>query len=162
MKNIDFYSPLNLLAEERALEFLELRIEDFLGIVEIPRPIAESRNLSIAVAVKKNDWFIFSVSLPGSTPENHSWLERKARVVNLNHHSSLHERVNADERGVGWFKDNNYSELTHAIHGGGLPLITKNKGFVGSLLLSGLPQLEDHLLRVEVSTEFLARKRSLH
>jgi uncharacterized protein (UPF0303 family) len=162
VKNIDFYSSVNLLAEERALEFLELRIEDFLGIGEIAKSIAESRNLPIAVGVKKIDWFIFLVSLPGSTPENHSWLERKARVVNLNHHSTLYERVNADERGVDWFKDNNCSELTHAIHGGGLPLITKNKGFVGSLLLSGLPHLEDHLLGVEVLTEFLARKRSLH
>ena len=47
---------------------------------------------------------------------------------------------------------------THAIHGGGLPLITKNEGFVGVLLISGLPQVEDHLLGVEVLTEFLARK----
>ena len=50
---------------------------------------------------------------------------------------------------------------THAIHGGGLPLITKNEGFVGMLLISGLPQVEDHLLGVEVLTEFLARKGEL-
>ena len=50
---------------------------------------------------------------------------------------------------------------THAIHGGGLPLITKNEGFVGVLLISGLPQVEDHLLGVEALTEFLARKGEL-
>ena len=50
---------------------------------------------------------------------------------------------------------------THAIHGGGLPLITKGEGFVGVLLISGLPQVEDHLLGVEVLTEFLARKGEL-
>jgi uncharacterized protein (UPF0303 family) len=39
-----------------------------------------------------------------------------------------------------------------------LQLISKDKGFVGCLLISGLPQIEDHLLGVRVLTEFLARK----
>ena len=42
-----------------------------------------------------------------------------------------------------------------------MPLITKSDGFVGVLLVSGLPQVEDHLLGVEVLTEFLARKGEL-
>jgi uncharacterized protein (UPF0303 family) len=51
---------------------------------------------------------------------------------------------------------------THAIHGGALPLIT-HEGFKGILIISGLPQVEDHLFAVEVFavevlTEFLARK----
>jgi uncharacterized protein (UPF0303 family) len=36
-------------------------------------------------------------------------------------------------------------------------LITK-EGFKGILIISGLPQIEDHLLAVEILTEFLARK----
>jgi len=32
------------------------------------------------------------------------------------------------------------------------------RGLSGILLISGLPQVEDHLLGVEVLTEFLARK----
>ena len=71
------------------------------------------------------------------------------------------ERVSAEERGVDWHKENNLLDETHAIHGGGLPLITKDDGFVGVLLISGLPQVEDHLLGVEVLTEFLARKGEL-
>ncbi len=39
----------------------------------------------------------------------------------------------------------------------GLPLIT-DEGFKGILIISGLPQVEDHLFAVEVLTEFLARK----
>ena len=37
------------------------------------------------------------------------------------------------------------------------PLIT-DEGFKGILIISGLPQVEDHLFAVEVLTEFLARK----
>ena len=96
--------------------------------------------------------------MPGSTVENQDWLDRKARVVLLKHHSTIYERVSAEERGVDWHQENNLPDETHAIHGGGLPLITKKDGFVGVLLVSGLPQVEDHLLGVEVLTEFLARK----
>ena len=65
------------------------------------------------------------------------------------------------KRGVYWHKENNLLDETHAIHGGGLPLITKSDGLVGVLLINGLPQVEDHLLGVEVLTEFLARKGEL-
>jgi uncharacterized protein (UPF0303 family) len=64
--------------------------------------------------------------------------------------------VKAEESSVDLHKENNLSDENHAIHGGGLPLITKSEGFVGVLLISGLPQVEDHLLGVEVLTEFLA------
>ena len=111
--------------------------------------------------MRLGDWIIYHASLTGSTIENHWWIDRKARVVSLKHHSTMFERVSAEERGVDWHKENNVEDETHAIHGGGLPLITKNEGFVGMLLISGLPQIEDHLLGVEVLTEFLARKGEL-
>ena len=58
-------------------------------------------------------------------------------------------------------EENNLLDETHAIHGGGLPLITKDRGFVGVLLISGLPQVDDHLLGVEVLTDYLARNGEL-
>jgi uncharacterized protein (UPF0303 family) len=39
--------------------------------------------------------------------------------------------------------------------------MTKDKGFVGVLLISGLLQEEDHMPGVEVLTEFLARQGGL-
>ena len=48
-------------------------------------------------------------------------------------------------------------EETHAIHGGGLPLNVAGSGLEGVLLISGLPQVEDHLFGIRVITEFLAR-----
>ena len=144
--------------EEKLLVLPELTNMDGLQIGEIAKSIGEARNLPIAVEVRFGDWIIYHASLPGSTIENQGWIDRKARTVMLKQHSTLHERVSAEERGIDWHKENNLPDKTHAIHGGGLPLITKNEGFVGVLLISGLPQVEDHLLGVEVLTEFLARK----
>lgn len=145
-------------------QLLKLPLLDNLNAVEIGQIATEigiERKLPIAIEVRLGDWIIYHVSLPGSTAENDWWISRKARVVILKHHSTMYERVSAEELGVDWHKENNLLDETHAIHGGGLPLITKNEGFVGVLLISGLPQVEDHLLGVEVLTEFLARKGEL-
>ncbi len=47
------------------------------------------------------------------------------------------------------------TDATHAIHGGGFPLKTKDGMLHGALLISGLPQVEDHLLSVEIIKNFL-------
>ena len=151
----------NLLNEEAVLVLPSLTNLDAVEIGQIATEIGIERKLPIAVEVRIGDWIIYHVSLPGSTPENDWWISRKARTVKLKQHSTMYERVSAEERGVDWHEENNLLDETHAIHGGGLPLITKGDGFVGILLISGLPQVEDHLLGVEVLTEFLARKGEL-
>ena len=155
------FTSTQLLNEEHILTLPTLDLAGALAIGEITKSHAVLKNLPIATEVRLGDWIIYHASLSGSTPENDSWISRKARTVMLKHHSTMYERVSAEERGVDWHKENNLSDETHAIHGGGLPLITKNEGFVGVLLISGLPQVEDHLLGVEVLTEFLARKGEL-
>ena len=150
-----------LLTEEQILTLPSLDLTGALEIGEIAKSLGQIKNLPIAVEVRLSDWIIYHASLPGSTSENQWWIDRKARVVMLKHHSTLHERVRAEERGVDWHKEKDVEDETHAIHGGGLPLITKDEGFVGILLISGLPQVEDHLLGVKVLTEFLARKGEL-
>ena len=155
------FTSSQLINEEQILTLPSLDLAGALEIGEIAKSIAVLRKLPLAIQVRLGDWIIYHASLPGSTIENHWWIDRKARVVLLKHHSTLFERVSAEERGIDWHKENNVEGETHAIHGGGLPLITKEEGFKGILLISGLPQVEDHLLGVEVLTEFLARKGEL-
>jgi uncharacterized protein (UPF0303 family) len=151
----------NLLNEEAVLILPSLTNLDAVEIGQIATEIGIERKLPIAVEVRIGDWIIYHVSLPGSTSENDWWMSRKARTVKLKQHSTMYERVSAEERRVDWHEENNLLDETHAIHGGGLPLITKDDGLSGVLLISGLPQVEDHLLGVEVLTEFLARKGEL-
>jgi uncharacterized protein (UPF0303 family) len=155
------FTSSQLLVEEQSLILPSFSSTEGLEIGEIAKSLGLLRNLPVAIEVRLGDWIVYHASLPGSKPENDWWIARKARVVMLKHHSTLYERVSAEECGVDWHKENNLLDETHAIHGGGLPLISKDKGFVGVLLISGLPQVEDHLLGVEVLTEFLARKGEL-
>ena len=161
METTGGFTSTQLLIEEQIFTLPSLSATETLEIGEIAKSLGVARNLPIATEVRVGDWIVYHASLSGSTPENDWWMSRKARVVMLKQHSTIYERVSAEERGVDWHKENNLLDETHAIHGGGLPLITKNEGFVGVLLISGLPQVEDHLLGVEILTEFLARKGEL-
>ena len=151
------FTTKQLLAEESLLKLSTLSNKEAIEIGEIATDLGRERKLPIAVEVRIGEWIIYHASLAGSKPENDWWIRRKVAVVNLKQHSTMYERVSAKERGVDWHSENNLQDETHAIHGGAIPLIT-NEGFKGILIISGLPQVEDHLLAVEVLTEFLARK----
>ena len=161
MKTTGGFTSSLLLSEEQHLVLPNFNLNDALEIGSIATTIGLQRSLPIAVEVRLGDWVVYHASLPGSKVENDWWISRKARVVKLKHHSTLYERVRSEERSEDWFVVNKVDEEDFAIHGGGLPLMTKSYGFVGTLLISGLPQVEDHLLGVEVITEYLARKGEL-
>jgi uncharacterized protein (UPF0303 family) len=154
------FSSKQLLDEEQILKLPSLSNNDAIEIGQIAVTLGKQRKLPIAIEVRIDEWIVFHASIEGSKPENDWWINRKVAVVMLNQHSTMFERVSAEERGVDWHKENGVMDETHAIHGGALPLIT-DEGFKGILIISGLPQVEDHLLAVEVLTEFLARKGEL-
>ena len=154
------FSSKQLLDEEQILKLPSLSNNDAIEIGQIAVTLGSHRKLPIAIEVLIGDWVVFHASLEGSKPENDWWINRKVEVVVLNQHSTMFERVSAEERGVDWHKENGVTDETHAIHGGAIPLST-DEGFKGILIISGLPQVEDHLLAVEVLTEFLARKGEL-
>ena len=146
-----------LLNQEQELRLPSLMNKEAIEIGQLASELGRERRLPIAIEVRIGDWIVYHASLPGSSPENDRWIERKVAVVMLKQHSTLFEQVSAKERGVDWHKENDLKDETHAIHGGAIPLIT-NEGFKGILIISGLPQVEDHLFAVEVLTEFLTRK----
>jgi uncharacterized protein (UPF0303 family) len=115
-------SSKELLIEEQRLRLRNFGIKDSLILGDIAKSFALSRELPIAIEVRIGDWITYHCSLPGSKQENDWWISRKARVVNLKRHSTLFERLSAQERSINWFIENGVSEVDYAIHGGGLPL----------------------------------------
>ena len=144
--------------EAKELELSGLSQAEAIEIGSIAQSIGLARNLPIAVEVRMKEWIVFHASLPGSTPENDWWIGRKARAVNLTGRSTLHERVLAEENGIDWHKSKGVEEELYAIHGGGVALNVGGIGLAGVLIVSGLEQVADHMLGVEILTEFLARK----
>ena len=149
------FTSAGLALEEAELHLPEVDVECALRIGEIALAIGRSRGLSIAIEVRIGDWVAFHAALPGTDSSNDSWIARKARVVALTGNSTMYERVKAEESAIDWYRVNNAPEESHAIHGGGLPLKVAGGSHRGTLLISGLPQVDDHLLGVEVIRTYL-------
>lgn len=161
VKTTGGFASAGLALEAKTLELPSLSQKEAIEIGEIAKTIGLNRALPIAIEVRLKEWVVFHASLPGSTPDNDRWIARKARVTMATGNSTMYERVLAEEQGIDWYETKGLSEDLHAIHGGSLSLNVTGLGFTGILLISGLPQVQDHLLGVEVLTEFLARKGEL-
>ena len=147
-----------LALEAKALTLASLTQAQALEIGQIAQEIGLDRKIPIAIEVRMKDWTVFHASLPGSSPENDSWIRRKANVVNKTGHSTIYEKVLAEEQGIDWYETTGLLEVDHAVNGGGIALNVVGLGLTGVLLISGLPEVDDHLLGVEILTEYLARK----
>ena len=102
----------------------------------------------MAIDISRNHHRLFHVALAGATPDNDSWIERKTRVVNRFGHSSLYMRQAAVERGTTFEEQLGLDPQLYAAHGGAVPVIVRAVGPVGVVVVSGLPQLEDHRMVV--------------
>jgi uncharacterized protein (UPF0303 family) len=144
------FSSAQLLEHEAAAAFEELDLSKALEIGERASVLGIERNLPITIVIELDGAEVFRRALPGASDEHAGWITRKSNVVNLTHHSTMYERVKSEEDEIDWHAAHGVVDETHAIHGGGFPLITTRGDFRGVLLISGLPQVEDHLFAVEV------------
>ena len=145
------FNSTELLALEDELTLSALTNKEAVELGECVVKIAREKDLPIATRVYIGDWIVFHVSLPGSDAENDRWMGRKVRTVAAKGHSSMCLRILAEEAGIAekdWYVQNNLAESDHAIHGGAFPLRV-NGAHVGTVVVSGVPQAEDHRLAVE-------------
>ena len=80
-----------LALEERTLILPSLTQAEAIEIGEIAKKFGMDRALPIAIEVRLKEWIVFHASLPGSTPDNDSWIARKARVTMATGHSTIFE-----------------------------------------------------------------------
>jgi uncharacterized protein (UPF0303 family) len=146
----------DLAAEEAELQFPRFTHDDAweLGAALV----AEGRRsaLPIAVDITRNRHQLFHAALPGATPDNDAWIKRKIRVVNRFGHSTLYMRQAGREQGTTFEEQFGLDPLRYAAHGGGFPILVRGVGPVGVVVVSGLPQLEDHRLVVAALRSRLA------
>ena len=117
-------------AEFARLRFAHMDHETALALGEDLVRRSREKGWPMAVSVKLGDHEVFHVALPGAQPINDNWIRRKRNLVELTLDAL------------------NLSEEEYAAHGGGYPLIVGDT-VVGSVIVSGVPQQDDHALVVE-------------
>jgi uncharacterized protein (UPF0303 family) len=145
-----------LLAQEERLVFPAFTHDDAWTLGSALVELARERALPVAIDIRRGDQQLFHHARPGTSPDNASWIERKTNVVRRFGHSSLLVGQRHRERGTTFEDATGLPRDTYAAHGGAFPITVAGAGIVGTVTVSGLPQVEDHQLVVEAVERFLA------
>ena len=151
------YTLDQLAAEEEELQFSGFGNDDAWELGSALVTAGREQGLPIAVDISRNRHQLFHASLPGTTPDNDSWIQRKTRVVDRFGHSSLYVRQASIERGTTFEAEFGLDQERYAAHGGAFPIIVRSVGAVGAVVVSGLPQVADHRLVVAALRAHAAR-----
>ncbi|CAI0717090.1 Uncharacterized conserved protein [Serratia entomophila] len=116
---------------------------------------AEQRHLSIAIEIQLAGQTLFYYAMPGATPDIADWVRRKRNVVNHFHKSSYAVGLRLQQRQTTLEERYGLNVRDYSVHGGAFPLNLSGAGCVGSVSISGAPQLEDHHLLVSTLAAFL-------
>src|SRR3954452_18742498 len=113
------------------------------------REAALSAGLPVAISIRRNGQRLFHAALPGSSADNDGWLARKCAVVDRYGRSSLRVGEQFPVDGGSFDADSRLPPARFPAHGGSFPILLRGTGCIGTVAVSGLPQLEDHRLGVE-------------
>lgn len=117
--------------------------------------LARERDAPVAIDIHRGGQQLFHAALPGSTPDNDAWIDRKRRVVERYGASSFLVGTRFRAKGSTFEESSRLDADRFAAHGGSFPLRVRDTGVVGTVTVSGLPQADDHALVVEALEEFL-------
>ena len=144
-----------LLAQEQRLVFTHFDLDTAWALGSQLRAAALGEQLPIAISIRRHQQTLFHCALPGSSADNDGWLLRKAAVVERYGHSSYYVGCKFRADGGDFDTDSRLDTAVFAAHGGAFPLIVAAAGVIGTVAVSGLPQVDDHEFVVTHVDQFL-------
>lgn len=157
--NIPFKTKLEALEmEHRELQFSEFtyRTARDIGLFLVNRAEEEKKSITIDITVGEQQ--LFHCALEGTSEENDQWVIRKNRVANKFQKSSYSISILLKSQNKTIEDAYGLKSEEYAPFGGSYPIIIKDKGCIGTITVSGLPDHEDHEMVVEAIKWYLAGK----
>lgn len=146
-----------LVEQERRLQFARFTNDDAWRLGCLLVDMVRERGLPVAVDIRRGEQQLFHYAAPGSSADNDAWIERKIRVVRRYAASSYLVGQRFREQGSSFEEKSRLDPDRYAAHGGAFPIVVADVGLVGTVAVSGLPQVDDHKLVVEALEQFLER-----
>ena len=154
--NDDHHSLIaSLEAQEERLVFARFDNADAWRLGSAMVAAAMHRALPVTIDIRRHGHQLFHAALPGTTPENDSWIERKVNVVNRFGAASYLVGRRLAARGTTLSEALGVEPRLFAAHGGAFPIRIRDVGVVGTVAVSGLPQADDHAFVTEMIGSFL-------
>jgi len=143
-------------AQERRLTLPHFTYDDAWALGTLLVELARERRAPVAIDIRRGGQQLFHAALPGSTPDNDAWIDRKRRVVERYGSSSYLVGARFRAKGTTFEESARLDPDLYAAHGGSFPITVDGVGVIGAVTVSGLPQLQDHNLVVEALEQFTA------
>ncbi|KFG03399.1 MULTISPECIES: heme-degrading domain-containing protein [Streptomyces] len=143
-------------AQERRLVLPRFTYDDAWALGSLLVDLAREQGAPVAVDIRRGPQQLFHAALPGSTPDNDAWIDRKRRVVERYAHSSYLVGARFRAQGTTFEASSRLDPDHYAAHGGSFPLTVEGTGVIGTVTVSGLPQLEDHEMVVRALEQLLS------
>lgn len=151
----DWPSIDELEAQERDLVLHQADLGTLHRLGRLMSEAAAERRLPIVIQVRAGGRLVYVAALPGSTASNDEWATRKARVAQHFEQSSLLVRLRHERDGEDVNTRHALSRELFVAHGGAFPLRVDGVGVIGTVVVSGLPQVDDHAFVVQQLGTFL-------
>jgi len=143
-----------LTQQESLLRFPIFTIDTAWQLGTLLREALLARNAGGTAEIELANHILFTCTTPGATPNQADWIRRKRNTVRRFARSSyaIGRQLELDNQTLE--SRHGLSLADYAAHGGGFPLHIAD-AFVGTIILSGLPQRDDHTLVATALSTYL-------
>ncbi len=142
-------------AQERRLVFQHFTYDDAWALGSLLVERARESQAPVAIDIRRGGQQLFHAALPGSVPDNDAWIDRKRKVVERFGAASYLVGTRYRAKGTTFEDSSRLDPDEYAAHGGSFPIRVEGAGVIGTVTVSGLPQLQDHRFVVAALEEFL-------
>lgn len=142
--------------QERRLTLRRFSYDDAWALGSLLVEMAREREAPVAIDIRRGGQQLFHAALPGSTPDNDAWIDRKRRAVERYGCSSYLVGSRFRAKGTTFEESSRLDPDRYAAHGGAFPIAVEGAGVIGTVVVSGLPQVADHALVVAALERFTA------
>lgn len=147
--------PIEEIEAQEALEWPPMDNDSAVRLGEVAVQTIREHTLNLAVEIVLRDDVVFRAKLGTTGLGNDPWLARKAAVARYFGTSSLLARLRAQADGKDLADYPGTDPETMAMHGGSYPIRAGGE-VVGTITMSGEPDVVDHQTVVEAVERFLA------
>jgi len=141
--------------QERVLRFPAFDAETAWRLGGVMRSKLVALGAGGTIEIEVAGQVLFACATVGATPGQADWVRRKRNVVRRFARSSYAVGRMLERDGQTMLERHGLELKDYASHGGGFPLWVVGVGCVGSIIVSGLPQRDDHALVVAAVAEVL-------
>jgi uncharacterized protein (UPF0303 family) len=143
-----------LTQQEALLHFREFTPDTAWRLGNRLREALLARGAGGTVEIELGGHLMFACATPGAKPDQSNWIRRKRSTVHHFARSSyaVGRQLALDQQTL---EARGLADADYAAHGGGFPIFLADATCAGTIILSGLPQREDHNLVVTTIADYL-------